>query len=60
MIVLTFMIGLLVEGYTRGVLGENSADAPKAAGTTLTEEEIASTGADMRGLSGDRPTRAGP
>ena len=32
MIVLTFMIGLLVEGYTRGILGENSADAPHAGG----------------------------
>jgi cellulose synthase/poly-beta-1,6-N-acetylglucosamine synthase-like glycosyltransferase/peptidoglycan/xylan/chitin deacetylase (PgdA/CDA1 family) len=32
MIVLTFMIGLLVEGYTRGVLGENSADAPHPGG----------------------------
>ncbi len=32
MIVLTFMIGLLVEGYTRGILGENSASKPHAGG----------------------------
>lgn len=32
MIVLTFMIGLLIEGYTRGVLGENNADASRAGG----------------------------
>jgi len=30
MIVLTFMIGLIIEGYTRGVLGENSANVPRA------------------------------
>jgi cellulose synthase/poly-beta-1,6-N-acetylglucosamine synthase-like glycosyltransferase/peptidoglycan/xylan/chitin deacetylase (PgdA/CDA1 family) len=32
MIVLIFMIGLVIEGYTRGVLGENSADLAHAGG----------------------------
>ncbi len=30
MIMLVFAVGLLIEGYTRGVLGENSADEPAA------------------------------
>jgi cellulose synthase/poly-beta-1,6-N-acetylglucosamine synthase-like glycosyltransferase/peptidoglycan/xylan/chitin deacetylase (PgdA/CDA1 family) len=29
----TFAIGLLIEGFTRGVLGENSADEPAAGGS---------------------------
>jgi cellulose synthase/poly-beta-1,6-N-acetylglucosamine synthase-like glycosyltransferase/peptidoglycan/xylan/chitin deacetylase (PgdA/CDA1 family) len=32
MLVFTVMIGLLIEGYTRGILGENSADEPQAGG----------------------------
>jgi peptidoglycan/xylan/chitin deacetylase (PgdA/CDA1 family) len=28
---LVFAVGLVVEGYTRGVLGENSADEPRTA-----------------------------
>ncbi|HEU5416562.1 MAG TPA: bifunctional polysaccharide deacetylase/glycosyltransferase family 2 protein [Streptosporangiaceae bacterium] len=30
MVMLVFAVGLLIEGYTRGVLGENSADEPSA------------------------------
>jgi hypothetical protein len=33
MVTLAFAIGLLIEGFTRGVLGENSADEPSAAGS---------------------------
>jgi cellulose synthase/poly-beta-1,6-N-acetylglucosamine synthase-like glycosyltransferase/peptidoglycan/xylan/chitin deacetylase (PgdA/CDA1 family) len=32
LLVFTVMIGLLIEGFTRGVLGENSADQPQAGG----------------------------
>ncbi len=32
MIMLTFAVGLVIEGYTRGVLGENGADEPRAGG----------------------------
>jgi cellulose synthase/poly-beta-1,6-N-acetylglucosamine synthase-like glycosyltransferase/peptidoglycan/xylan/chitin deacetylase (PgdA/CDA1 family) len=31
LVMFVFAVGLLVEGYTRGVLGENSADKPQAA-----------------------------
>jgi cellulose synthase/poly-beta-1,6-N-acetylglucosamine synthase-like glycosyltransferase/peptidoglycan/xylan/chitin deacetylase (PgdA/CDA1 family) len=30
LLVFTVMVGLLIEGFTRGVLGENSADEPRA------------------------------
>ena len=29
LVMLVFAVGLVVEGYTRGVLGENSADEPR-------------------------------
>jgi len=29
LVMLVFAVGLVVEGYTRGVLGENSADQPR-------------------------------
>ena len=32
LLVLTVTVGLLIEGFTRGVLGENSADEPRAGG----------------------------
>jgi cellulose synthase/poly-beta-1,6-N-acetylglucosamine synthase-like glycosyltransferase/peptidoglycan/xylan/chitin deacetylase (PgdA/CDA1 family) len=32
LIMVVFLIGLLIEGYTHGVLGENSADEPEAGG----------------------------
>jgi len=53
MIVLTFMIGLLVEGYTRGVLGENSADAPRAGGPAAPAAVL--HGGPVLDASGTRP-----
>jgi cellulose synthase/poly-beta-1,6-N-acetylglucosamine synthase-like glycosyltransferase/peptidoglycan/xylan/chitin deacetylase (PgdA/CDA1 family) len=53
MIVLTFVIGLLVEGYTRGVLGENSADAPLAGG--LTAPSAVLHGGPVLDATGTRP-----
>jgi len=32
LLVFTVLVGLLIEGFTRGVLGENSADQPRAGG----------------------------
>jgi cellulose synthase/poly-beta-1,6-N-acetylglucosamine synthase-like glycosyltransferase/peptidoglycan/xylan/chitin deacetylase (PgdA/CDA1 family) len=53
MIVLIFMIGLLVEGYTRGILGENSAGEPHAGG--LAAPAAVLRGGPVLDASGMRP-----
>lgn len=42
LVLLVFAVGLLIEGYTRGVLGENSADEPGQAGANASSQVPAS------------------
>ncbi len=47
----TFAIGLLIEGFTRGVLGENSADEP-AAGRSAAPAAVLQAGPVLNATSG--------
>ena len=40
LVMFVFTVGLVIEGYTHGVLGENSADEPKTAGQTAAPAAI--------------------
>ena len=58
LVLLVFMIGLLIEGYTRGVLGENGTDEPSTTGVARAPSAVLdggpvinATGARVRSYS---------
>ena len=54
MILLVFAVGLLIEGYTHGVLGENSADEP-ATGPHAAAAPSGGDGGPVIKVTGARP-----
>ena len=55
MIVLTFAIGLTIEGYSHGVLGENSADEPHPGRSAGTAPPAVLNGGPVINATGTRP-----
>ena len=53
LVMVVFAVGLLVEGYTRGVLGENSADEPPP-GPHATVPAAATGGGPVINATGSR------
>ena len=54
LLLVVFTVGLLIEGYTHGVLGENSADEPDTAGQTTAPAAVLD-GGPVINASGARP-----
>ena len=53
---LVFAAGLTVEGYTRGVLGENSATEPTPGGHTAAAPAAVASGGPVIRMAGSRPS----
>ena len=55
LLVFVFAIGLLIEGYTHGVLGENSADEPPAARHAAAAPASVTNGGPVLTVAGGQP-----
>ena len=56
LLMFVFAVGLVIEGYTHGVLGENSADEPSAAARAASAPAAVAGGGPVIGVSGSRAT----
>jgi len=56
LVIFVFAVGLLIEGYTHGVLGENSADKPAAAPKAAAAPAAVTGGGPVVQVTGSRET----